>query len=68
MRSKSNKAYGAVGHCVMSMYTGLQLAVQYSIFGESTTDSLLNALCIIQGVTSPKSIDLGETLVGGDSE
>ena len=68
VRSKSNKAFGAVGHCVMSMYTGIQLSCQYSHFGESTSDSLLNNLCIIQGVTSPKSIDLGETLVGGDSE
>merc|ERR1711982_92224 len=63
VRSKSNKAFGAVGHCVMSMYTGIQLSCQYSHFGESTSDSLLNNLCIIQGVTSPKSIDLGETLV-----
>ena len=68
VRSKSNKAFGAVGHCVMSMYTGIQLSCQYSHFGESTSDSLLNNLCIIQGVNSPKSIDLGETLVGGDSE
>merc|ERR1711982_167609 len=66
VRPKSNKAFGAVGHCVMSMYTGIQLSCQYSHFGESTSDSLLNNLCIIQGVTSPKSIDLGETLVGGD--
>ena len=68
VRSKSNKAFGAVGHCVMSMYTGIQLSCQYSHFGESTSDSLLNNLCIIQGVNSPKSIDLGETLVDGDSE
>ena len=68
VRSKSDKSFGAVGHCLMSMYTGIQLSCQYSHFGESTYDSLLSNLCIVQGVASPKSIDLGETLIGGDSE
>ena len=66
VRSKSNKSFGAVGHCLMSMYTGIQLSCQYSV--ESTCDSLLSNLCIIQGVACPKSIDLGETLIGGESE
>ena len=65
-RSKSGKAFGAVGNCINSMWTGIPLATHYSHFGESCTDIVMSLLSIISGSTSHKSIDMKETTLGGD--
>ena len=65
-RSKSTKAYGPVGNCINSMFTGIPLATHYSHFKESSTDIVMANLCIITGATSQKTVDMKGSLLGGD--
>ena len=65
-RSKSGKAFGAVGNCINSMWTGIPLATHYSHIGESCTDIVMSLLSIISGSTSHRTIDMKETTLGGD--
>jgi len=64
--SKSNSAYGPVGNCVNSMFTGIPLSCHYSHHGESPTDCVMSNLCIIRGITNNNQVNMAGTPMGGD--
>lgn len=66
VRSKSKMAFGGVANCMHSTLLGIQLACNYTHFGDAAIDSIETNLSIITGATNPKRIKLPDTLVGGD--
>ena len=66
VRSKSGKAFGSVANCMHSSLLGIQLACNYTQFGDSSIDSIESNLSIITGLNNPKQIKIPGTLVGGD--